>query len=172
MATIGPTTTDELDTPVNMRRYRREVFAERLGWAVMGSVLVLAVVGAFGPGWLSRRVVSTADVMKIHYSALERHEAPAVLRVEYDSRVVKDGTITLAVSRSFLDQTSPEAIMPPPIRSEDHGDAVLFTFESRPTDARESAVLYRYRPIGMGPIRFRVGVVGVAEIALSQFILP
>lgn len=172
MATIGPTTTDELDAPVNMRLYHREVIAERLGWAVMAAVLVLAMVGAFGPGWFSRRVVSTADAMTIHYSALERHEAPAVLRVQYDPRVVKEGTITLAVSRSFLDQTSPEAILPPPIRSEDRGDAVLFTFQSRPSDAADSAVLYRYRPTGTGTVRFRIGIVGVAEIALSQFILP
>lgn len=75
MVNLGPATTDELDEPTNQRFYRREVIAERVGWAIMAALLVLAVAGALGRGWLSRRVVSTADAMTTHYSADRLPEA-------------------------------------------------------------------------------------------------
>src|SRR5829696_5679130 len=99
-----PGTIDDLDNPKYLRHTRWEWLIERLGWGLIVCVLLAGLLGGLGPGWLSRRTVANSEnTIRIQYEAVERYEAPSVLKVWITPKTGQADDITLAVSRSFAD---------------------------------------------------------------------
>lgn len=166
------TRTAELEEPQNLQRHRREVFAERIGWLLVALVLFAALLGLLGPGLLSNRTVASQDEsLTVQYCAIERYEAPSELRIDLRPSAVRDGIVSLTLSRSFTDETSLEALTPEPDTIEMQDDRIVCHFRVAGL-TRDGRIVYRYQHNSFGRLRYTVGLLPSSTIDITQFVLP
>lgn len=162
----------DLEQPDNRLVNVREWWAERLGWVLIAAVLVGALLGAFGPGPLSQRKADSADGrLEIEFYAVQRYEAPAELRITFKPPDPGDKLIRLALSRPFLDEITPEAIMPPPVTATMEEDRVVYSFLAADL-GDEGRVTYRYQHDTFGWSSAQVTLLPGTQVELSQFVCP
>jgi hypothetical protein len=167
-----PTTVAGLENPKFLRHTRREWLLERLGWCLIGCVILGGLLGGLGPGWLSRRTVANGDnTIRIQYEAIERYEAPSVLKVWMTPGTVQSDDVTLSVSRSFADEITIEQLVPPPSSKKMADGRLLLTYRARSlTDG--TPILCRYKHDSYGVLRYEIGLEGQDPIRIRQLVLP
>jgi hypothetical protein len=164
--------TVDLDAPRNLRHQSAEWFAERVGWMFIAGAILANAFGLLGPGLLSAREESSPDgTITVEYDALERYEAPAVMRLHFEGPSGSAGVIRVAISRGFIDRATPEHIAPAPLETQMQGDLLVYTFRAPPADAR-GVILFRYKYNSPGRLRFNIGIDGGPAIRVSQFVYP
>jgi hypothetical protein len=167
-----PTTVAGLDQPKYLRHTRWEWLIERLGWGLIACVVLAGLLGGLGPGWLSRRTVANSEnTIRIQYEAIERYEAPSVLKVWITPEAVQTGDVTLSVSRSFADEITIEQIVPPPASKSAAEGRLLLTY--RAGELVDGApIVCRYKHDSYGILRYEIGLEGQDLIRIRQFVLP
>lgn len=107
-----------------MRFQRRMWAAERVGWAALTAIALLALNGLFGTGWLSKANVEGKD-LSIGY---ERFQRVAKL-TEFSFRFAAgEGERSLHLSTAFQKNYEIVSIQPQPTRSQAGNDGLTFTF--------------------------------------------
>jgi hypothetical protein len=158
-----------LDTPRQQSIQRCEWIAERLGWVVMTSVVLAALVGLLGPGPLSSRVVRSPDGhLQVEHNAIERYDAPCKLIIHFKGRETNQAMVSIGIEREFIDRTAVESIQPRPESAESAGDEILFQFRTIGID--QERIVYRYRNDATGSRRFHIRAVGSERVELCQFV--
>jgi hypothetical protein len=150
------------------RRHRRTWVFERVGWGVMGMVLLGALAGVFG----GRHVVLQASdgTLLVELPASWRRLAPLELRVEFRAPGdVRDAR--LWISRAYLSDVLLEETTPPAGSVELGADRLTHVFDLGP-GAGPRTVVMRVRPKRSGLLRGRIGIEGGASIDFEQLILP
>ena len=66
---------------------RRGWRIQRIGWVVLGGIVVLAAAGGLGDGPLSARTIETPDGT-VHYQRIERVERPTEMHEHRSPRIV------------------------------------------------------------------------------------
>jgi hypothetical protein len=160
----------DLEGPEFIRQERRERLAMRCGWCVMLLALTAAGAGFLGPGSLSSRVKTNDDQsLRVEYFALEHYGAPTVLRCEVRAPSDDDGLVRLAVTRSFAEQAEIERILPAPVRSEAHGENLVYVFRAE-AGPRRFAFHFRHRR--MGRQVWQISPANKTGVRLAQYVLP
>ncbi len=152
-----------------MRFHRWQFFAERVGWCAMFVVLVFALLGGFGRGWLSRAATnSDDDSLQVQYERFGRKNADCELRLVSKTA---DDTVRLHFDRAFIESVRLEAFTPQYESSVLEPEGVTFNFTSQ-SDAGDRSVVMRYQPQKVGTLACRVEVDDRQTIEFSQFIYP
>ena len=168
----GATRTIGLDDPQQQKLHRREWVAERIGWALIAGAVGAALVGLLGPGWLSHCETSSAGGrLSAEYYAAIRYEAPAELRLRFESPPADADELHLTISRSFGDAVTTEGISPTPIAVEMSDENLIYVFRLDDV-GKGGRVVLRFKPNRYGWLTYSVSQPSDPAIEISQFVLP
>jgi hypothetical protein len=144
---------------------------QRVGWAVLGLLVVAAVLGAFGRGVLSGAVTGDPDGVRVEYERFPHRGSPTSVRVRVAGAAVAGDEARVWLSRGWLESMRVEQISPSPSAEGIVPGRIVLTIPVRPgTD--EVAVSLRLRPDDAGPAHGEAGVVGGPSVRFSQFVYP
>jgi hypothetical protein len=160
------------DQPVaeNMPHQRRVWIAERIGWAVVTLIVVLALAGVFGRGPLSAMTVASGDgSLTVEADRFQRNGARSMIRV---AALVPAGesAVSIRISREFFEHFNIEAMVPQAATAAPDGAGVQLSFPARGGD--RAVVYLRVRAEGIGLMRSRIALSGGGSVDLLQFIHP
>ncbi len=142
---------------------------ERIGWAFLWLIAVLALLGLFSNGLLSSASVeSPAGDLRVTYERFQHHGASAEIKLEAAPQSGRQTAIR--ISAQMLDALTIEAITPRPQAERGVAGGVEFVFAVEPGEPL--TVYMNVRPNKVG---FLAGEIGIGEsrpARLSQFIYP
>lgn len=162
--------TDDLEIDQDLAFQRRAWIVQRAGWAAMGALLGLAVVGLLGSGPLSRHEVRTPDGLRVEYPRFARYETPETITVRVAPTASAD--VQVWVDRGYLERASVESVVPPPSRVEVAADRLVYVFP-RHRRGEPVTITFRLQATRIGPASGRVGLVGgAAPAAFRQLVYP
>jgi hypothetical protein len=155
--------------PVDFQR--KQFLAERIGWLAMGLVLVWALVGGFGEGWISQQKVWNEDrTVGLDYDRFGRRGAPSDLHL--DLRPDKSAQeLIVHLNREFLDNVEIERITPHYRSMVIDSKGAAVTFDADPS-ANDYSITIEYKPRHAGLLHVALRALGDDEITVDQFIYP
>jgi len=169
----APVSTSDLESSKHERELRWETIGERMGWGVIALVLLAALAGLLGPGPLSYRDRTAADgSLSAQYSVVERYEAPAELRLRIDKRLVQNDTVRIAISRSLVDEITPESVSPLPTGVETIGDRSVYSFKMKDLEQYEGEIVAKFLNDDFGVYHYQIGLEGHDPLTITQYVLP
>lgn len=143
---------------------------ERIGWALLGLLVVVAFAGALGAGPISwDRASSPGGEVVLDYQRLPHHNADDSVRLELAPSTVEDGKIPVEVRGSWASAVNFQGIVPEPSAQRTLPGGVLLEFEAEEFGVT-SVTLY-YRAYEYGPLDGEVSV-GDNRLTFHQWVLP
>jgi hypothetical protein len=150
---------------------RKEVTFQRVGWVVLGLVLIAAVLGLFGKGIFSTTEVGDrAGPLCVEYERALRFDALHRLSIQIGPAAVSDGKTRLWINEDYLSGVQIKHIHPPPDAVELNAGGKTFVFGA-PDVSRPLAVIFHIVPERMGRLSGRVQAAG-REHTFTQFVFP
>ena len=163
----------ELQISEDMDYQRRTWLVERVGWIVLGAVLIAALLGLFGGGGLvaSAELETDGGALAMQYDRFWRVDSPMRLRVVARPPADSDSTLRVWLSRDYVEALSLTTTTPQP----DHVAAAAdrYAFEFSLTDPGEAAtIVFDVEVRGPGRLHGEIGVEGGESASFSQLIYP
>lgn len=162
-----------LDDGEDLAYQHREWTAQRIGWVVMGLLVVAALLGLLGSmGPLSTAHSATPDEsLGVSYLRFERHHAPARLVVQVAPEAVEAGEVRLWLDEDYLGTLGLQSIVPEPESMELGAERVTYVFAvgegSGPME-----IVFMYQHDGFWQQDARLGLVNGPSVEFDQFIFP
>ena len=148
---------------------RKEWMVERCGWLAMALLVVLACVGLFSNGLLSKTIVSDpGGNLKIEYERFQRFQSPSTIRVEILPSGGTNG-VGLLFEEALMRDLHIETIYPPPGDTRLAGNGTVLHF---PASSLPASIVMRVKPEAIGRIGGNIGLEGHAPARLSMFVYP
>ena len=162
----------ELEINEDIAHERLEWRIERIGWVIMGVILLAALAGVVGPGPLSKSTRSDHNSkLQLEYERFARFQAPTVLRIQLASGVAQAGKVRLWISRDYIENAEVKHIDPEPESVEVSEDRMTYTFITR-NASRPTALTYHLEPNMYGQTALNIGVEELTQLSVPQFIYP
>jgi hypothetical protein len=155
---------------------RTHWLAQRLGWALIGAGLLLAVLGLFGNGIFTDATTTASSggiEVKLEYSRFARIRSPERIEIEINAAEAQ-GSLAITLSQEFADAISLDGIIPEPDQTsispdgptyewtvEDWSDGVRVAIEYKPD---------RWRSVD-GLILVEAGD-RTQSVSFTQFVFP
>jgi hypothetical protein len=158
----------EVDQDLEHARWLWRV--QRLGWAVMLLIVIGAALGVFGHGPLADGQARAAG-LTLNYDRFARHGATSSLEAEVEPPALRGDTVSLWLTRSYLDGVELESVIPEPERMATRGDLVVFTFVTAERSG-PTRITFTLRPDEYWSEHARAGIEGGESVAFRQFIYP
>jgi hypothetical protein len=147
----------------------RDWRAERVGWCVMGILVILACLGLFSNGPLSKTTArDETRRLSVEHERFYRFGASSDMRWSVEAAPGTETTI--AVNREFIEAFTLESITPAPSRMVGTADGVRLTF-TREEGASLDVVL-SVTPDEVGTVAPEVRLQDAEPIRLDTFIYP
>lgn len=159
MQSNAPIATDE---DVNFQR--RMWAVQRLGWVLIGIVVVAALFGTFGTGPLSR-ASAQAGALRIEYERFARLAQSTRIRVSFTASEIDP---QLALSRRYLESVLIQNITPEPAHVAAAGEWIFYRFAVR----GPLAVTFSIKPEHFGRITGAAHIPNERAIVFHQFVYP
>jgi hypothetical protein len=163
----------DLEIPQDHDFQRLNWSIQRHAWVGMAVLLLLGLLGLFGPGPLSDATVGDdAGPLRLEYQRFGRLRAPSTLVADLrPGRGAAGGEARLWLSRDYLGAIQIQRIDPVPGRVEAGPLRSAYVF--RLIDpARPTRVTVHFRPEKIGRIRARVGLDDSAPLDFAQLVYP
>lgn len=113
----------------NFEAQRRGWIADRIGWAAMAAVIVAALAGLFGNGFVGLdEAKDTTGLLEVEYNRFGRNGADVTLTVQVSETASTQGEIAVWLPNEYLDAVRIDDIRPAPDKSQAHDNGLLFTF--------------------------------------------
>jgi hypothetical protein len=141
---------------------------ERAGWAGIALLLILALLGLFGPGPISSATSSSGPV-SLSYQRFVRVSAPAALQLRVAPELSQAGELRTALDQNYLNAIQMEAIVPVPKRATAQANAVEYVFETQPGAPVTILFHYKFRAPGLQTGKLAVGN---STLEFKQFVYP
>ncbi|HJU04176.1 MAG TPA: hypothetical protein VJ692_03420 [Nitrospiraceae bacterium] len=156
------------DVPFQRRVWR----IQRIGWMAMAGLLLAALSGVFGQGWLSdETAANSSGTLWIDYERFGRWESTLALRVHVGSGASPNGTVRIRLDQDYLSNLQIEGMMPEPDSTETSATAVTYVF--RTTDADQQAVITLYTKMKrFGVFTANIQAGGEPPVSFRQIIYP
>ena len=134
---------------------QREWEIQRIAWFLMALIVTAALLGLFGAGPLSSRVVTSSDGrFWLEYNRCERFQSPSKLRLQL--RANSQPAARVWISRKFMEKVKVDSIVPAAERVEMRDDGLVYTF-SVPRAAPSSITFHlETEEMGSYPLRIKV----------------
>jgi hypothetical protein len=143
--------------------------AERLGWGILGSVLLAAILGGLGPGLFSSRSAVGPSIL-VDYDRFGNLKTDQTVTVQLHARPEDQGAVSLWIDKSFLDGVTIQDILPQPIESRPGSDRTTFVFAA-PERPETVTVWFSLVPEKPGRLSGRFGRES-RGVEVRQFIYP
>lgn len=153
----------------DMRFQRRFWAVQRAGWGVLSVMLVLAGLGLFSNGPLSRAEARSANgTMAVEYQRFLRNGAAATMVVRL---AAGNGPAEFFIGREALDKLGITRIQPPPSHSSVSDDGIRLAF-ARIGDA-PARIQLTVKPMGFGRLHVSLRNDDAGDrLEYSAFIYP
>lgn len=167
-----PQRVGDLEIYQDLRFQEREWTVQRVGWAIMLLVILLALLGLFGTGPISTGNADAGDgAIAAGYERFVRHDGRTTLTLEVDGSQAQDGEIQVWVSRDYIDAMQVEQISPQPSETIAADDRLVYTFPIDDT-ASSLSVSFSLRPQDMLRLSGEAGVPDGPTVSWNQFSYP
>jgi len=164
---------DEFDSrshPIqeDMPFQRRTWIAERIGWVIMGALLLAALAGLFFHGPLSHTIARTSDnAIAVEYERFVHKTARTDFRIRADG-ISRE--ILVRLGPSFVASLDIEVMMPKPVRSSAGNQGLELVFA--PSSAADLLIHIGARPKRSGLMRTQIAIEGRDPLNIAQLIYP
>lgn len=152
----------------DMEHQRRWWRVQRIARYALGAFLAIGAVGALGHGPVSDAKAG-ADPLEVEYERLARHSTST--QVAFRVRPGPDKQASFWLGNGVFDQAQVLRIVPEPARREVASDRIIYHFPAAET-GEPVTIRFDLQPTGYGPLAFRAGVPGGAELAWTAFVFP
>jgi hypothetical protein len=160
----------EIDQDLDFQR--KEWRVERIAWAALTIIVLLALLGLFGTGPLSSATASSDDDgLVLDYERFVRHDGEASLDIQVSPDQVSEGEIELWISTAYLDKVRIESISPQPDEVRGEGDRQVYVFLAEAPNAPVS-ITFNLSPDRMGRYSGEMGIVDGPAISFTQLSYP
>lgn len=144
---------------------------QRIGWVVLGLIVVLALSGVFGVGPLSWSVVTADDAsLEVSYQRFTRNGAPSTLSLRVPASAAVDGEVLVRIDSAYLEALEVTSITPEPASQTSERGGVVFAFETEPGASLEATLNATGDAIGVRT--GRLAVVGHPPVEFRQIFYP
>lgn len=137
---------------------------QRIGWFMVLVILITALLGLFGTGWLSHESV-TGNGYTLSYEKYGRYETPATLVLNIASTTDKE--IVVSIPSAYIEQQEISNIVPEPKAQKTAKGLTTFHFDA----GDQSKIVFYVEPDAIGSISGSFTVNGTA-LRVSHFIYP
>ena len=153
----------EEDLPFQHRNWR----VQRMGWVLLGAVVLAGLAGLLGSGPLSNAQESNDAGVKVKYERFVRHGAPSKIEVT----VAKPARpVRIAISRSFLETLETRRLLPTPGQVQAGDGFVVYAFE--PEGSGPMQVTFLVQPDELGSHEAEIVVNDGSALTIRQFTYP
>jgi hypothetical protein len=170
MSNLHHESTFEIDQDLSFTR--QEWVAQRVGWGVMGFIVILALLGVFSSGPLSHTTVTSMDGhVSLQYARFVRYLAPTILQVHLHSAANRDQQTRLWLDRRYLQEVEVQQITPQPQRVEAAAERFSYIFNHAMSE-QPIIVTFHVQPHTMGSLSGRIGLDNGPLLLFSQLVYP
>jgi hypothetical protein len=160
----------EIDQDLDFQK--KEWRVERIAWAALTIIVILALLGLFGTGPLSSAIAgSDKDGLVLDYERFVRHDGEASLEIQVSPDQVSEGEIELWISTGYLDEVQIENISPQPDVVRGEGDRQVYVFLAEAPNAPVS-ISFSLSPDRMGRYSGEMGIVDGPTVSFNQLSYP
>jgi hypothetical protein len=162
----------ELDIDQDMDLQRKDWKFQHTGRFVMLLLIIAALLGAFGRGWLAKAEIGAREEpLRMEYSRIARHRSSDILKFYLAPHVAQSGKARLWLKRDYLEGLNIEDICPEPETVEADKDGWIYEFVIA-EPAQPTEVVFHIKPDAIGLRSGAVGLMGQKRHAFTQFVLP
>jgi hypothetical protein len=162
----------DLQIDQDLEFQRRMWRMQRVGWVIMGLIILAGLLGFLGGGPISRAEVGDrAGSLLIRYDRFERTLSPATLRLAVAPGTTTEGQARIKLQYPFLNKIEVQDVQPQPQSVEATSDGLVYVF-SVGNVRGPVEITFRYRPEQMGLVSGGVGIEDGELVMLSQFVYP
>lgn len=147
---------------------RREWVVQRIGWVLIGLVLLAGMLGLFGRGPLAHRT-SANPALRVEYEWLTRRDSQTSWKLTPLAPPV-DGRYRVALDANWAQHFHIHAIQPQPVSARLAGGRWMYVFDAR--DVLGLPIVFRVEADTMGPIRGSIVLNDAQPLPIAQFIYP
>jgi hypothetical protein len=156
----------ELQLAEDLSFQRREWTAQRVGWVVLGLVLLAALAGLFGVGPLSNSSTER-DGLRLEYERFARLHQPLSLRFHFSGD--RQDSAAVSLSRKYLAAVQIEHISPQPEKVEADVDWLIYSFSTR---QGAGGATFHLKPEKFGTLSGEAKLARGEPLSFRQFIYP
>ncbi|MXQ10503.1 hypothetical protein [Microvirga makkahensis] len=156
----------------DMAWQRRTWAVQRLGWLVMGGLVLIALTGVFGHGPVSWQQASDpAGLVRVEYERFERQFSERTLRVDIAPQATVGDALILRLNEAFLDAAEVKGIVPEPREARSVGSDVEYVFPvAQP--GQPATIRFALKLRETGSHTAEIGLVGREPARFTQFVYP
>jgi hypothetical protein len=147
---------------------RREWLVQRIGWAFIAGLLVLALAGLFGNGPLSHARAASKEGGSIEYERYVRSGSLTKLVMTPAAKAAR-GASKIEITAKYLQGFRVEQVTPEPSAVLMHGDRFIYEFAATVPDA---SITFNLEPESLGRHTAEVAIDGGAPLTIRQYTYP
>jgi hypothetical protein len=145
---------------------------QRVAWAVMGALVLGALLGLFGQGPLSGATADDPSLpLRVEYDRFGRYQSPLTLRIRFTPPAERPGPIFLWLSRDYLRHVQIQRITPEPRTQHLAPTGVSYEFLLREPSS-DLEVIFHLEAQAIGLLPGRVGFTEAQSLRFTQWIHP
>src|SRR5215213_1167864 len=119
----------DLEIEHDMRFVQRSWTVQRVGRIIWLLLIMAAMLGAFGHGWLGSDRATTSDgKLSVQYQRIVHLQAPDRMEISVAPGVAGDGVLRLWIDRHYVGDGTLRMISPDPIHLETVAERIIYTF--------------------------------------------
>ena len=161
-----------LELEQNADFQRRSWALQRLGWAVMGLLILAALLGLFGGGLLSSTTTSSQNGwLALQYDRFWRLQSPMTLRVTLRPTALRADEAHIWLSRAYLEDVSVQHVQPSPHRVEAGAERLTYIFALSQA-GQPMEVNFTVEPQRPGRVAGQLGLTDSTSLHFAHFIYP
>jgi hypothetical protein len=162
----------ELEIEEHIEFQRTGWKVDRVGWAVMFAVILAALGGLFGNGFLGATTIATTDgSLQLTYDRFGRYGADSTLTARLSEGALREGEWRLAIARGYLEGMAIDNIEPEPDTVEGENGALVYTFTASETS--DIVVTFDMTGDSVGSVHGTARLAGsLQSVSFNQFFFP
>jgi hypothetical protein len=162
----------DLDIDQDMDLQQKDWKLQHAGRFVMLALVLAALLGVFGRGWLAKAEVGgREEPMRMEYDRIARHRSSSALRFHLSPRASENGKARLWLKREYIEGVNIETISPEPDTVEADKDGLIYEFVVA-APAQPTLVVFHIKPDDIGARSGAAGLMGQQRHPFTQFVLP
>jgi hypothetical protein len=170
--TEQPQANKTLELDQDLAFQQRSWIVQRIGWIVLGLIIVAALLGLFGGGPLSYTTARSQDgALGLEYNLFWRIQAAMTLRVFLMPKTAYAGEVRLWLSRSYVDAVDVQHITPQPQRVEAGTDRLTYVFAISQM-GQQIEITFQVKPERPGRVAGRLGLEDGITLSFAHVIYP
>jgi len=151
---------------------RRDWILQRVGWILLGLVVIGALLGLFGAGPLSKAVAGRQEgELWVEYRRFWRLQSTMDLQINVGAAAVTGRQVRIRISRAYLESASLERIVPQPQRVEVGPEFFTYTFDTE-APGQPVAMMLAIEATLPGPLTGKIALKRGPQVEFTHFIYP